>query len=55
VGEGAIKLLEAGINPSAANTTLGVYAQCWFEEDIEPPTKQNGNQNAGVAETTFAN
>ena len=34
--EDAIKLLEAGINPSAANITLGAYAQRWLEEDMQP-------------------
>ena len=53
--EDAIKLLEAGINPSAANITLGAYAQRWLEEDMEPSYDTTGNQYGGVAETTFAN
>ena len=53
--EDAIKLLEAGINPSAANVTLGAYAQRWLEEDMQPRYDARGNQYAGVAETTFAN
>ena len=53
--EDAIKLLEAGINPSAANITLGAYAQRWLNEDMEPRYDATGNQYGGGAETTYAN
>src|SRR5579859_4443656 len=53
--EDAIKLLETGINPSAANITLGAYAQRWLEEAMQPRYDTTGNQYGGVAETTFAN
>lgn len=53
--EDAIKLLEAGVNPSGARITLGAYAQRWLDEDMQPRYDAKGNQYAGVAETTFAN